>query len=96
LHGKNDYPKNGNTKMDLHGLDIANNKTSAGKEGDAISTQCIYKCDNTFYTTCLAEINECDFVLTIKDMYIPKKSGYINRKLIPGFISLYIDKLRPQ
>jgi hypothetical protein len=34
---ENDYPEDGNTKMDLHGPDIASKKTSAGKAGDAIS-----------------------------------------------------------
>jgi hypothetical protein len=50
---ENDYPENGNTKMDLHGPDITGKKTSAGKEGDAISTQRIYKCVSTFCTTFL-------------------------------------------
>jgi hypothetical protein len=55
--------------MDSNGLDIADNNTSAGKEGDAVSTQRVYKCVNTFYTTFLPELDKLDIDLVSKDMY---------------------------
>jgi hypothetical protein len=63
--------------MNFHRLDIASNKTSAGKEGDVISTQCVYKCIDTFHATFLAEI---DVILASsnKDMYTPNKADFVN------------------
>jgi hypothetical protein len=48
---------NQNTEMDLKkGLDIADNKTSAGKKGDEVSTQRVCKYVNTFDENFLSEI----------------------------------------
>jgi hypothetical protein len=79
-----------------YGLDTADSKTSAGKEGDTVSTQhVLYKRINTFYATFSAEIDELHVFPASKDMYIPNKVDFINCNLILIFISWFINKTSP-
>jgi hypothetical protein len=77
-----------NAEMDFHGLDIPDQETSAGKEGDAQSTRRVFQCINRFYVTFLAEVDSLDVILVSKDLYLPdKKVDHVNRKLVRFFIS---------
>jgi hypothetical protein len=86
---------NENGDMDLHGLDITDTKTSAGKDSDADTTRRIYKRVSAFYDTFLSEIDGLDVVLVSKDLYIPNKKDDINRVLVRTFIKWYIYKTSP-
>jgi hypothetical protein len=70
-------------EMDLHGLDGIDQKTSAGKEGDAQSTKGVYSHINHFYVRFLAKVDSHDVVLVSKDLYLPnKKANHVNCKLV--------------
>jgi hypothetical protein len=84
-----------NAEMDFHGLDITDQETSAGKEGDAQSTRRVYQRINRFYVTFLAEMDSLDVVLVSKDLYLPDKADHVNRKLVRFFITWYIQKTSP-
>jgi hypothetical protein len=80
-----------NAEMDFHGLDITDQKASAGKEGDTQSTRCVYSRINRFYVF-LAEVDSFDVDLVNKDLYLPDKVDHVNRKLVHFFITWYIQK----
>jgi hypothetical protein len=80
--------------MNFVGLDIADKKTSAGKEGDAVSTQRVYKRINSKYSLFLAELEDSDLDLCA-DIYLPGKADFVNRKLVRQFIQWYISHTSP-
>jgi hypothetical protein len=82
-------------EMDLHGLDRIDQKTSAGKEGDAQSTKRVYSRINRFYVRFLAEVDSHDDVLVSKDLYLLNKADHVNRKLVRFFITWYIHETSP-
>jgi hypothetical protein len=84
--------------MDFHGLDITDQKTSAGKEGDAQSTRRVYSRINRFYVRFLAEVDSFDVDLVSKDLHLPDKADHVNRKLVRFFITSRgtFRKLLPQ
>jgi hypothetical protein len=84
-----------NAEMDFHGLDITDQKTSAGKEVDAQSTRRVYQCISRFYVRYLAEVDSLDVVLVSKDLYLPDKADHVNCKLVRFFITWYIQKTSP-
>ena len=82
-------------EMDVHGLDITDQKTSAGKEVDAQSTRRVYQCISRFYVRYLAEVDSLDVVLVSKDLYLPDKADHVNCKLVRFFITWYIHETSP-
>jgi hypothetical protein len=72
-----------------------NRKTSAGKEGGAISNQRVYKRINSFYPTFSAELDVLDIELVSTEMYIPGTADFVNRKLVRLFIKWCINKISP-
>jgi hypothetical protein len=82
--------------MNFMGLDIADKKTSAGKEGNAVSTQRVYKRINTFYISFLAELDAADHVVLCADIYLPGKANFVNRMvLVRHSIRWYITQTSP-
>jgi hypothetical protein len=71
--------------MNFVSLDIADKKTSAGKEGDAVSTQRVYKRINSKYSVFLAELNDSELEVC-SDIYLPGKADFVNRMLVRQFI----------
>jgi hypothetical protein len=83
VHNENIVP------MNFVGLDIADKKTSAAKEGDAVSTQRVYKRINAKYSLFLADLD--DYELDIcSDIYLPGMADFVNRMLICQFIHWYV------
>jgi hypothetical protein len=84
-----------NAEMDFHGLDITDQKASAGKAGDAQSTRLIYARSNRFYVTFLSEVDSFNVDLASKDLYLPENADHVNCKLVHSFITWYIQKTSP-
>jgi hypothetical protein len=80
--------------MNFVGLDIADKKTSAGKEGDAVSTQRVYKSINAKYSLFLADLDDSELDICL-DIYLPGKANFVNRMLVRQFIHWYISHTSP-
>jgi hypothetical protein len=80
--------------MNFVGLDISDKKTSAGKEGDAVSTQRVYKRINAFYSTFVSELSAVDSDFST-EIYLPGKADFVNRMLVRNFIQWYIHQTTP-
>jgi hypothetical protein len=79
VHNKDIVP------MNFVGLDIADKKTSAGKEGDAVFTQRVYKRINAKYSLFLADLDNSELDIC-SDIYLPGKADFVNRMLVRQFI----------
>jgi hypothetical protein len=80
--------------MNFVDLDIADKKTSAGKEGDAVSTQRVNKRINAKYSLFLADLDDSELDLC-SDIYLPGKADFVNRMLVRQFIHWYISHTSP-
>jgi hypothetical protein len=76
--------------MNFVGLDIADKKTSTGKEGDAVCTQRVYKRINAKYSLFLADLDDSELELCL-DIYLPGKADFVNRM---SFASLFSGTFR--
>jgi hypothetical protein len=88
VHNKDIVP------MNFVGLDIADKKTSTGKEGDAVSTQRVYKRINAKYSLFLADLDDSELDIC-SDIYLPGKAGFVIRMLVRQFIHWYISHTSP-
>jgi hypothetical protein len=73
--------------MNFISLDIVDKKTSAGKEGDAVSTQRVYKRINAKYSLFLADLDDSELDIC-SYIYLPGKASFVNRMLFFASLSI--------
>jgi hypothetical protein len=76
------------------GLDIADKNTSAGKAGDDVSTQRVYKRINAKYSLFLADLDDSELDIC-SDIYLPGKADFVNRMIVCQLIHSYILHTSP-